>query len=507
VLTASALAWGLAVLLAACVLAWCCSETLLVLLRALRAVPAAGGAPFIAQPWPAQIAFVALAGLLLALLAVFAQARAGFWGLLAASALAAAAAAALLAVWLPAASYLPWLPSLVALAVLLLPLRVSRERAWVRECAALLLLACSLTLLLPLCVPLYLALGVAAMPVLTIALVCSLPWLALLLMQAGAAARAMYVAGALAALALGLAVALAVPVYTREDPQRLNIRYELDAVSDQAFWAIMPDSGSLPVGLAAAAPFARGGAPSAAWFPQSAYRTPAPRLAMAAPSLSVLSSSRTAAGWRVRVQVASARAAPELLLLFPPEVAVHEVQLQDQEWPLAGLPGGWTFLYLLSPPTAGISLSFESRAPSFELVLQDQDYGLPAAGRFLERARPATAIPWQNGDVTVVSTRVRLDEGTQPLPAPPGDRVQVGTSMRTAATPITAVAIQPSSTIGRLTVNAPITDFLEASRMMTAISGTATTPLITALQNSARIGLMGRYWIPSPASTLTAMTP
>jgi hypothetical protein len=103
VLTASALAWGLAVLLAACVLAWCCSETLLVLLRALRAVPAAGGAPFIAQPWPAQIAFVALAGLLLALLAVFAQARAGFWGLLAASALAAAAAAALLAVWLPAA--------------------------------------------------------------------------------------------------------------------------------------------------------------------------------------------------------------------------------------------------------------------------------------------------------------------------------------------------------------------------------------------------------------------
>ncbi len=507
VLTLGALAWGFGVLLGACLLAFCCGEALLALLRELRAVPSGPSAPFIAQPWPAQIAFVALAGLLLALLAVLAQARAGFWGLCAASALAAAALAALLAVWLPQASYLPWLPSLAALAVLLGPLLSAREPAWARECAALLLLACSLTLLLPLCVPLYLALGVAALPVLTIALVCSLPWLALLLMQAGAAARALYVSGALAALVIGIAVALAVPRYTREDPQRLNIRYELDALSNQASWAILPDAARLPDGLAAAAPFARTRAPSAAWFPPAAYRSPAPRLALAPPSFSVLSSSRTAAGWRTRVQLASARGAPELLLLFPPAAAVRVVQLAEQEWPLAALPGGWTFLYLLGASPAGVTLSFESGAPAFEMVLQDQQYGLPSAGQFLQRARSATAVPWQDGDVTVVSTRVRLDEDQQPLPAPRDGRVQTGTSMRTAAAPMTAVAIQPSSTIGRLTVNGPITDVLEASRMMTAISGTATTPLITALQNNARIGLMGRYWMPSPASTLTAMTP
>ena len=45
----------------------------------------------------------------------------------------------------------------------------------------------------------------------------------------------------------------------------------------------------------------------------------------------------------------------------------------------------------------------------------------------------------------------------------------------------------------RLDVNAPITDFLDAIRMITTISGTATTPLITALQNSAFIGLIGEY--------------
>ncbi len=43
--------------------------------------------------------------------------------------------------------------------------------------------------------------------------------------------------------------------------------------------------------------------------------------------------------------------------------------------------------------------------------------------------------------------------------------------------------------------------------MITTISGTATTPLITALQNSAFMGLIGEYWMTRPASTLTAMTP
>jgi hypothetical protein len=70
-----------------------------------------------------------------------------------------------------------------------------------------------------------------------------------------------------------------------------------------------------------------------------------------------------------------------------------------------------------------------------------------------------------------------------------------------------AVPIQPRVTIFQPEVNAPITDFLEAIRMITTISGTATTPLITALQNKAFIGLIGEYWMNNPASTLTAITP
>jgi hypothetical protein len=42
--------------------------------------------------------------------------------------------------------------------------------------------------------------------------------------------------------------------------------------------------------------------------------------------------------------------------------------------------------------------------------------------------------------------------------------------------------------------------------MITTIKGTATMPLMTALQNRAFIGLIGEYWR-SPASMLTAMIP
>jgi len=66
-------------------------------------------------------------------------------------------------------------------------------------------------------------------------------------------------------------------------------------------------------------------------------------------------------------------------------------------------------------------------------------------------------------------------------------------NIQTAATPMTAVAIQPRTMIDRPAVKVPITDFFETSRMITTISGTATIPLMTALQNNAFIGLIGEY--------------
>ena len=62
-------------------------------------------------------------------------------------------------------------------------------------------------------------------------------------------------------------------------------------------------------------------------------------------------------------------------------------------------------------------------------------------------------------------------------------------NIRKAAALMTAVAIQPRMMSDRLAVKAPITDLFETSKMITTIRGTATTPLMTALQNKAFIGL------------------
>lgn len=494
-----------AVLLAACVLVYCGGETLLGLLRALRALPPEGSNPFVAHPWPIELACVALAGLVLALMAELARRASGFWELFAASSVCATTLAALLAVWLPGVSYLPWVPGACATVMLLLPLRGRGERTGVQDGAALLVLASALTVALPLCVPLYLALGIPALPVLAVTLVCTLPWLALLLMRAGRIARRAFAGGAAAAFGVAVIGTLVAAVYTAEAPERLAIRYELDAASGQAFWAIVPDSTRLPAVYRDAIAFPRGPVPLAPWSPQLAYRAPAPRLPLAPPTLRLVASQRSPRGWSAQVQLASARGAAELALLFSPESAVRRVRIGGETWPVAELAGGWSSIDFLHPPPDGVTLSFEALAPAFEVVVQDQDYFLPAQAGFLERLRPAATIPWQNGDLTTVSTRVRLASSQPPQPAAPG--TQPGANMRTAAAPMTAVAIQPSTMTGRLTGYGPITDLLDASRTMTTISGTATTPLITALQNSARIGLIGRYWIPSPASTPTAITP
>ena len=63
--------------------------------------------------------------------------------------------------------------------------------------------------------------------------------------------------------------------------------------------------------------------------------------------------------------------------------------------------------------------------------------------------------------------------------------------MPMAASAIIAVANQPRVISQRVSVNWPITDRREAMSMIMAIIGTAATPLITALQNSALIGSSG----------------
>jgi hypothetical protein len=75
--------------------------------------------------------------------------------------------------------------------------------------------------------------------------------------------------------------------------------------------------------------------------------------------------------------------------------------------------------------------------------------------------------------------------------------------MAATATAMTAVAIQPRALTHPVTTKSAITFGAAASHIMIAMTGTATTPLITALQYKARIGSIGVKFMIMP--TIVAM--
>jgi hypothetical protein len=79
--------------------------------------------------------------------------------------------------------------------------------------------------------------------------------------------------------------------------------------------------------------------------------------------------------------------------------------------------------------------------------------------------------------------------------------------MPAAAAAITPVAAQP--TIRRLpvTVNCPMILRFDVINIIIAITGTATTPLTTALQKSALMGSTAERLMPIPASVATTIVP
>lgn len=80
-------------------------------------------------------------------------------------------------------------------------------------------------------------------------------------------------------------------------------------------------------------------------------------------------------------------------------------------------------------------------------------------------------------------------------------------NMIPTATAIVAVDSHPIAHSGRGSTKAPMTSRRIAISMMTTINGTATTPLITADQNSALIGSKPTKLMSMPIGVDTAMVP
>ena len=214
--------------------------------------------------------------------------------------------------------------------------------------------------------------------------------------------------------AVAVFAAIVVPAYSARVPERVNIEFAQDADTGNAQWIVQPDSGRLPEPIRLAAAFrgpVRGAFP---WDFHASFVSEAPHNDLAPPTFTILEASEADGRRSYRTLLRSERGAPYAAILFPPGSGIESARMGGQ--PLEPVSpeirsyfNGWTIYACPAMPAAGVEISFTvPLGKPVEVSAADQSYGLPPDGAFLSNARPLTATPSQDGDVTIVTRRVQL---------------------------------------------------------------------------------------------------
>ncbi len=407
--------WGL--------LAWvvtvCATFVLALVLK--RLIWLAGGIPvnWVAHPLPLEMAFWALPVAVIVMHGFFFARRAGFWGLWAGAWTWWALGALATAFLAPGTSYVAVLASGVA-ALAALPFIVQRaEHHSTRGLAAILPLAAAAVVGFAPALLLYDALGNRALVLIAVLV-------ALLLtpgtpLCAGFERLPVFRKLGMGAISIAVTVLAAfasaiVPAYSAKSPERVNIRYWQDADSGDSQWIVLPDSGHLREPIRVAAAFHHMDKGTFPWGGGSAFVAEAPRLDLAAPTFTIMESSPVGLRRGYGTLLRSERGAPDAMVLFPPGADAQSVQIEGQpggaiaEARGLGYSGGWVAYECVAMPAEGVEISFTLPAgKSVEVYVVDRSYGLPPDGAFLLKARPLTAAPSQDGDLTIVSRTVQLN--------------------------------------------------------------------------------------------------
>jgi hypothetical protein len=209
---------------------------------------------------------------------------------------------------------------------------------------------------------------------------------------------------------------IVVPAYSAKAPERVNLEYWQDGDSGKSQWMVRPASGRLqePIRVVAMnfrhldkGPFPWSGSP--------VFLLDAPSLeGLPAPTFTIQESTLAGDKRSYRTLLRSERSAPRAYVLFPPGAGIESVRMEGEPVPPETererkFLNGWSYYNCPTMPVRGIELRFTLPAGKpVEVYAIDETYGLPLEGLFLLKARPLTATPSQDGDVTVVSRRVQL---------------------------------------------------------------------------------------------------
>jgi hypothetical protein len=374
---------------------------------------------WIAHPAAIQFTFWFLAISVAITLAVLFAPSCGFWGLWS-GVWTWWALLSLAAVWVArGTSYVLLIPAALA-AVSALPgalLRSGQFEEILTGLAVVLSLAASGILGFPIVLLLYDGLGNRALPgIAALAAFLFTPLLPLcvdFLKIKSVRGVAIFWTPVVVAFAAGFA-ALLMPPYSAKAPERVNIEFWKDADTGKTQWIVEPASGRLPDPLLAATSFRHADKGPFPWDAGPAFFAPAPGLDNPAPTLTILASTPVADRRNYRALLRSERGASEAMVLFPPGSNVSAARINDvavegdSSWSHR-LFGDWEIYRCLTTPAGGVEIAFSLPAGKpLEVYALDATYGLPPGGKFLLDARPFTAAPSQDGDVTIVSRRVQF---------------------------------------------------------------------------------------------------
>lgn len=211
-------------------------------------------------------------------------------------------------------------------------------------------------------------------------------------------------------------IALVVPAFSAERPQRVNLQHFQEFVLDStgkpversAWWQVQSWSGPAPDAVTRLGQFDSVAAlalPSA-WIDGRRLASDAPIVAAPPPLLEVIEQRETARGRFLRLEVRSPAGGNILSLYFPVDAGLFRASINGRsaptrpERPALRIQG-------LGQATAIMEIEMERREP-VEVILVDETFGLPAESAELVESRPAWALPSDLGDMSVLFRRLSL---------------------------------------------------------------------------------------------------
>jgi hypothetical protein len=206
-------------------------------------------------------------------------------------------------------------------------------------------------------------------------------------------------------------VALAVPKFTADAPQRANVVFRQDATAARVFvdttwgpatWGRAPD----PMLRALGSPQERR---AALPWTLPTVSVEVERMKLEPPTAEILAVEDDGTTHRVRARLRSQRSAPTLAVVLPRGRPVEVKAWGKYAFPRPIATG--TVVGFHAVAADGIVVELESSvAGAIELTLIDRSEGVPPGTKadLAVRARPKEATPFQDGDVTFVESSLSL---------------------------------------------------------------------------------------------------